>query len=94
MLTRELRYVGSKYPLCSLIRVRKFTSRGWTINAGQILKAVMQLQELNLKDPIVLQDQLTGVDAAYFIELMQKVREKDPDKVDTAYLVEIIDRLF
>lgn len=38
LLTRELRYVGSKYPVCSLIRVRKFTARGWSINAGQIFE--------------------------------------------------------
>ena len=94
LLARELRYVGSKYPLCSIIRLRKFIRRGWTINAGQILKAIMQVSELDLKDPKVLEDQLTGVDSAYFIEIMNKVRENDPEKVNSAYLVEIIDRMF
>ncbi len=94
LLARELRYVGSKYPICSLIRIRKFVARGWTINAGQILKAVMQVSELNLKDISVLEDQLTGVDVAYFIEIIEKLREKDPEKVNAAYLVEIIDRMF
>lgn len=94
LLARELKYVGSKYPLCSIMRVRKFIKRGWTINAGQILKAVMQLQEIDLTDPAVLEDQLTGVDSAYFVEIIAKVKENDPEKVNTAYLVEIIDRLF
>jgi len=94
LLTRELRYVGSKYSICSIIRLRKFLARNWVINAGQILKMVMQVGELDLKDPKVLCDQLTGVDAAYFCELLAKVREKDPDKINTAYLVEIIDRMF
>lgn len=94
LLAKELRYVGSKYPVCSVIRLRKFIKRDWSINAGQILKMVMQINELNLKDPLVLQDQLTGVDSAYFIQLMTKLKEKDPDKVDAAYLVEIIDRIF
>lgn len=94
LLSKELRYVGSKYPLCSIIRLRKFIRRGWTINAGQILKAIMQVSELDLKDPKVLEDQLTGVDSAYFIEIMSKVRENDPEKVNSAYLVEIIDRMF
>lgn len=94
LLTRELRYVGSKYPICSLIRLRKFIKRGWTVNAGQILKMVMQASELDLKDIRVMQDQLTGVDAAYFIQLMQQLKEKDPEKINTAYLVEIIDRMF
>lgn len=94
LLARELRYVGSKYPLCSIMRIRKFIKRGWTINAGQILKAVMQLQELDLTDPKVLEDQLTGVDSAYFVQLMAKLRENDPEKVNAAYLVEIVDRMF
>ena len=94
LLAKELRYVGSKYPLCSLIRMRKFIQRGWSINAGQILKAVMQLNDMDLKDISVLQDQLTGVDAAYFIQVMQRLKEKDPEKVNSAYLIEIIDRMF
>lgn len=94
LLARELRYVGSKYPLCSIMRMRKFIGRGWTINAGQILKAVMQLQELDLKDPEVLEDQLTGVDSAYFLEVITKLKENDPEKINTAYLIEIVDRLF
>jgi hypothetical protein len=94
LLARELRYVGSKYPICSVIRLRKFIKRGWTVNAGQILKMMMQVSELNLRDHEVLQDQLTGVDAAYFVQLVSMVKEKDPEKVNAAYLVEIIDRMF
>lgn len=94
LLCKELRYVGSKYPVCSVIRLRKFIKRGWVVNAGQILKMMMQISELDLTNPDVLQDQLTGVDSAYFIELMSKVKEKDPTKVNSAYLVEIIDRMF
>lgn len=94
LLARELRYVGSKYPICSLIRIRKFVGRGWTVNAGQILKACMQISELDLKDVRVLEDQLTGVDAAYFLEVISKLKEKDPEKVNSAYLIEIIDRMF
>ena len=94
LLARELKYVGSKYPICSLIRVRKFIQRGWRINTGQILKMCMQISELDLQDPKVLEDQLTGVDTAYFAELMEKMKEHDPDKIDSAYLVEIIDRIF
>jgi hypothetical protein len=94
LLSKELRYVGSKYPICSIVRLRKFIERGWRINAGQILKMAMQISELNLKDVTVLEDQLTGVDTAYFIQLLERLKEKDPEKVDAAYLVEIIDRIF
>ena len=94
LMTKELHYVGSKYPVCSVIRLRKFIARQWTVNAGQILKMLMQINELDLTSHNVLRDQLTGVDSAYFCELLGKLKEKDPDKINTAYLVEIIDRLF
>lgn len=94
ILSKELRYVGSKYPVCSVMRLRKFIKRGWTINAGQILKMLMQVNELDLTDPKVLEDQLTGVDSAYFCQLISALREKDPEKVNAAYLVEIINRMF
>lgn len=94
LLSRELRYVGSLYPVCSIIRLRKFIRRGWTVNAGQILKMIMQAAALDLTNHEVLKDQLTGVDAAYFVELISKLKENSPEKVNTAYLVEIIDRMF
>ena len=94
LLTKELLYVGSKYPICSIFRLRKFLKRDFTINAGQILKMCMQISELNLNDIPTLQDQLTGVDCAYFIEVIGKLKEKDPEKVNRAYLIEIIDRMF
>lgn len=94
LLTKELRYVGSKYPVCSIIRLRKFLGRGWTVNAGQILKILMQISALDLHKLEVLQDQLTGVDSAYFLDVIAKLREKDPEKINSAYLVEIIDRMF
>lgn len=94
LLSKELRYVGSKYPICSVIRLRKFIRRGWQINAGQILKMCMQISGLDLSNPAVLQDQLTGVDAAYFVQLMARLKEKDPEKVNAAYLCEIVDRMF
>lgn len=94
LLARELVYVGSKYPLCSIIRTRKFIQRGWNITAGQYLKMVMQLNALDLTDISVLEDQLMGVDTAYFIEILNKLKEKDATKVDQTYLMTIIDRMF
>ncbi|MDE3023179.1 MAG: hypothetical protein KGI54_15240 [Pseudomonadota bacterium] len=94
LLTKELRYVGSKYPLCSVMRIRKFIQRGWTINAGQILKMLMQLNELDLCDPVVLEDQLTGVDSAYFAQVISRLREKNPERIESAYLIEIVNRMF
>jgi hypothetical protein len=94
LLTKELIYVGSKYPLCSIFRLRKFIKRGWSINAGQILKILMQANTLDLTNIDVLQDQLTGVDCAYFVEIISKLKDKDPEKVNQTYLIEILDRMF
>ncbi len=94
LLAKELRYVGSKYPLCSVIRTRKFIQRGWACTAGQYLKMIMQLQELDLKDVAVLEEQLTGVDTAYFVEVIEALKKRDAKRVDAAYLVELIDRIF
>jgi len=98
ILTKELRYVGSLYPVCSIIRTRKFVQRGWYINAGQFLKMIFQCGQLELTNLKVLEDQLTGVDAAYFTEVINKLREKmeteDAKTIDQTYLMEIIDRIF
>lgn len=94
LLSRTLVYHGSKYPLCSVIRSRKFIERGWRINAGQYLKMAMQISELDMTNHEVLEEQLTGVDVAYFSEVIDKIKDKDPEKVDATYLVEIIDRMF
>jgi hypothetical protein len=98
LITKELIYIGSRYPLCSIIRIRKFVARGWKCSAGQILKMALQLNELDLKDLSVLQDQLVGVDALYFMALLHALKQaqKDsPDKQFTpAYIIEIINRIF
>jgi hypothetical protein len=98
IINKELYYTGSKYPVCSIIRTRKFISRGWTINAGQYLKMCLQVSELDLKDFKTFKDQLAGVDSAYFnqaIECMEKKAEADPNfKIDNTYLFEVINRIF
>lgn len=95
LLTKELRYQGSKYPIASVIRSRKFITRGWTINAGQYVKMAYQIAQLDLNDPMVLEDQLVGVDSAYFSKLIAQLREQaDPTHVDGTYLLSLIDKIF
>ncbi|NLB81112.1 MAG: hypothetical protein GX800_05785 [Clostridiaceae bacterium] len=98
IINKEMYYTGSKYPLCSIIRTRKFISRGWFINAGQYLKICLQLNELDLKDIKVFEDQLAGVDSYYFSQAITAIREKqavDPTfKADNTYLFELINRIF
>lgn len=98
IINKELYYMGSKYPLCSIFRARKYINRGYTINAGQYLKMVMQLNEMNLKDIEVLKDQLMGVDSAYMsmlIEAIAEQKEKDENfEIDSEYVIELVNRIF
>lgn len=98
IINKELYYIGSKYPLCSIVRTRKYIERGYHINAGQYVKMCMQLNELNLADIKVLEDQLTGVDTAYFQNMVKLLKEHQEqtgsEKVDMTYAMEVINKLF
>jgi len=98
IINKDLYYIGSKYPLCSIIRTRKFIGRGYTINAGQYLKMCLQLNLFDLTNIETLKDQLVGVDSAYFdraIAFMEKKQSEEPDfKIDNSYLFEVINRIF
>ncbi len=62
LLQKKLVYVGTKYPVAALFRLRKFLSRGWTIDVSQIIKMALQISDLNLRDPQVFSEQVRGVD--------------------------------
>jgi len=97
LLAKELKYIGSKYPLASIIRMRKFINRGWTINAGQILKMGFQLSLLDLTNIEVLEDQLVGVDVAYFNTLIDALKNRPGNEEQTltyGYLAAIVDKIF
>jgi len=94
LLTKTLVYQGSLYPLTSIIRMKKFLARGYTINAGEILKIMFQISELNLRDIEVLEEQLIGVDVAYFSTLIDALRNVDPSKLSSGYINKMIDRVF
>lgn len=98
IINKELYYCGSLYPLCSIIRTRKYIERGYHINAGQYVKMCMQLNALDLTDVNVLEDQLTGVDTSYFQVMIEELRrhqeETGDDKVDSSYAMELINKLF
>lgn len=97
-MNKILKYTGSKYPICSVFRMRKFLERGWRINAGQILKMAFHINELNLKDIDVLEDQLVGVDSVYFNDLINQIRqqkERNPNfDWDFGYVVSIVNKIF
>lgn len=98
ILTMQLRYQGSYYPLTSIIRAKKFIKRGFNISAGELLKIMFQISQLDLNNPDVLEEQIIGVDVAYFSKIIDALRNKyATDKgfqLSTDYLNELIDRIF
>lgn len=96
LMNKRLHYKQSKYPLCSFIRTRKFLSRGWSINAGQYVKMAWDLNKLDLSDIDVLEDQMIGVDSAYFQEVIDILRKNTAEgkPIDESYLIQIIDKVF
>lgn len=98
ILTRTLKYQGSLYPLTSIIRSKKFIGRGMNIGAGEYLKIMYQISMLDLSDMDVLEEQLIGVDVAYFSMLIEALRvkqESEPGfKPTESYMNELIERIF
>lgn len=98
IITKQLRYQGSLYPLTSIIRSKKFVKRNWNIGAGEYLKIMFQISLLDLQNVDVLEEQLIGVDVAYFEMLIKALRaqyERHPDfKITPNYFNAIIDKVF
>jgi hypothetical protein len=92
IMARELIYRGSKYPLSSIFRTRKFVQRGWSCHVGNYLKMAMQLNDMDLTDINVLREQLTGVDSLYLQNLVDKLECGGSD-LTSSYVCEVIDRM-
>lgn len=80
ILTKTLKYQGSLYPVTSIIRIKKFLKRGFNISALEQLKIMFQISQLDLTDPNVLEEQLIGVDVAYFSMLINMLRKDEDNK--------------
>lgn len=94
IISKTLKYKGSLYPLTSNIRIKKFLNRGWKISAGEMLKIMFQISELNLRDPYVLEEQLIGVDIAYFSKLIEILANTKKEEITSDFLNTIIDKVF
>ena len=98
ILTKQLKYQGSHYPVTSIIRAKKFLKRGFNITAGELLKIMFQISKLDLENADVLEEQLIGVDVAYFdliIAALRNKRESEPNfKLSSEYFNTLIDKIF
>lgn len=48
ILTNELKYVGSKFPVSSVLRLLKLTRQGWSVGESELCKIIKQLHDLDL----------------------------------------------
>jgi hypothetical protein len=93
MMDSRLEYSGSRFPICSLFRLRKFISRGWRISAGEMMKIAWDISKLDLDNIEVLEDQMMGVDHAYFREVID-VLKTNRKELDRTYLFELLDAVW
>lgn len=89
---KKLIYIGSKYPVASMVRVKKFASRGWSITANQILKMSLQISDLDLGDKKQLKEQLVGMYSKDLTKVVEDTKVGDDGRVDRDSLFEAIDR--
>ena len=97
LLARELIYSGSRYPLASIFRTRKFIIRQWKCPISNYIKMAIQLNEFDLSDIDVLREQLTGVDALYCSQLiaaMSAKQEQDPSfEFGSDYVCALVEKI-
>ena len=94
LLSRTLIYKGSLYPIASIFRTKKFIERGWRISAGEQLKIMWQISEIDLTDINIIREQLTGVDQAYLYQLIEILEGSDKTEITSTYVSTIIDKIF
>lgn len=99
LITKELVYRGSKYPVASLYRTRKFIERGFFISAGTLTKISYDISRLDLSDVNVLKDQIMGVDTITMLAVLNELKDRGFDdngktSVNSDLLFEIIDNHF
>ncbi len=61
LLTKELKYIGTRYPLNTLGRIRKFVQRGWTISNMELLKIFYDISNLELETSEDWERQVPGI---------------------------------
>lgn len=95
-LEKRLRYFGSKFPVATIFRMKKFIERGWRISAGEIVKILYDVSKLDLDNVSVLREQSMGCDSAYFSQVIELLhsRRATNDQLDRTYLFQAIEIAF
>jgi len=93
LMAKRLIYTGSLYPFASVFRTKKFLLRGWDISAGQMMKMLLQINEIHMTAE-VMRDQVVGVDATYMRRFLKLCGERNIDACDNTSMGQILDEIF
>jgi hypothetical protein len=93
-LERRMYYFGSRFPVASIFRMRKFIERGWRISAGEMVKIMFDVSQLDLTDITTLREQSIGMDSAYFNQVISILIERGEADLDRSYLFKVLDEVF
>lgn len=89
---KKLIYVGSAYPVASVVRTKKFVKRGWKMDAGQLIKMSLQISDLDLSDKEQLKEQLVGMYAEDLTKVVEDTKVDENGQVDRASLFKAISK--
>ncbi len=96
IVTKQLYYNNSIFPVSTLFRIRKFIKRGFNISAGEIFKIAYSISKLDLDDIATLEEQLVGVDSSYFRSFLWKIKQikADQGNLNDTVVGALIDKIF
>lgn len=71
-------HVGTKYPICSLLRVMKYVKRGFFITGMELMKIGLAVHALKIETYADLRRQLQGIDTAFLADLTDQMKDGEP----------------
>lgn len=90
---RRLVYTGkSEYPICSLIRTRKYVAKGYSLSAIAVVTMALAVHNLKFETYADLKDQLMGIDTTIFKEVTNGL--DDNKKFEAAEFLQKLDFYF
>lgn len=74
---KKLVFTGNtKFPICSMFRIKKYLKRGYNINGIEMIKIALAINNLNLKNYGDLKAQLEGIDTYMLKDLTAEFFDK------------------
>lgn len=89
---KELIFTGSKYPLASLYRVKKYMEKGFHISGIELIKLALTVQNIDIDNEAELGEHIAGFDIMILRDLLNEL-EEDNDYVYENFIEKLNDYL-